>query len=655
MSFCRGATRRKPWLPSDDESEPQSEPTLSALESFNTTSILPPSQEHLSRSYSLPPKAVKHNNTHKYSIGKLNPRKLLFRNESFKPLNRDLDRTFTSSEIKEYFLRAGSQRHKGGEGTVRKRAEINLNEDDIDDSGLSGSSVSQFESIKNNDIENEILLKSFHAYPKNNFARNSSLLVQELLACPRFNYAAENEIKGELENEYLYYSDEIDWSSCSDYSDTTINDDLSLLDNETSVDPEIEPRKAVTSNLDCHKSVLQKMEQNYYIDDETPYTNQSQRFSIDNMIRFLNSLDDDINKPNDFFINDVTLKSLCPTDLSNVSFSSTISDSNTIVFDDNSDSGYGKQDVESSLGSVSNESFTFIPSSKIKNKTFYKNDFQGFDKNSGFTKRENPAIIKMTDKNFENYKKQTNSLGNKAEYAISIDSGKVRFFRTEKPVPPHRTTSLPSLNNSPPKGVDSEIKENLVYKDSETVPGSDYINSTSNLSSESIHDKENSNSQVNIVIKCYEPKKYDSPSKSKQFNNLKKYFEKISQSQENKPNLYSNYHGNLTRSKSTNDISRNHDFNKNNLQEKNLESECIIVSKNLREPKEKFSNLISTPNQSKFITKKNSDKNIKLNSPKTPPQRTLFISRHSPTRFSKVNNTFDRRKRSIFLGNKDYC
>ena len=93
------------WLPSDDAppSEPQSEPALDP----DTPSE---SEINLARSFSLPTKQQQQHSA-KLTSDKLKtlPSRLL--KAAQKPASKELNRTYSASEIKEYFIRHGSRRH----------------------------------------------------------------------------------------------------------------------------------------------------------------------------------------------------------------------------------------------------------------------------------------------------------------------------------------------------------------------------------------------------------------------------------------------------------------------------------------------------------------------------------------------------------------
>ncbi|XP_069949409.1 uncharacterized protein Magi isoform X3 [Cherax quadricarinatus] len=217
---------KRSWLPSDDTppSEPQSEPGIDPPISFDN---------NFSRSFSLPMKQQRFGK-HTSDRIKTFPRRLLKRVQ--RPSLRDLNRIYSATEIKEYFLRRGSQRHRKALHEVHGQAFMSASQETSGKvSHHAGRSI-QRSSIRsrNSPLKNKGLI-SFAVDAKYKASPASSLVAQTLLTQPRIKPH-----RGSLSDVELYAEDsdaDTFFGDSSGESDTLLgSDNQSLVSNKNSED-----------------------------------------------------------------------------------------------------------------------------------------------------------------------------------------------------------------------------------------------------------------------------------------------------------------------------------------------------------------------------------------------------------------------------------
>ncbi|XP_037797834.1 uncharacterized protein LOC119592993 isoform X4 [Penaeus monodon] len=301
-----GMRRGRAALPSDDAppSEPQSEPGLDP-----DAHTEPLDGNNLLRSFSLP---MKQPRAGKYGSDKIKtlPGRLLKGVQ--RPSLRELNRTFSANEIKEYFIRNGSQRYRMGENELRGQAYMSSkHETSLPINHSTGTFTRRASSRdKNSPMRKSKSLASFSVDPDYKSMPISYLIAQTLLTQPkqktRRRTLSDESITEESDLESLFGGSEdgdtivgsdSNTDSTSDDSDTlsihsevltnvhrvydrkpqatsvdhiywipnvkSISaDNLSLLSNEESVDPVVVPnihrvydRKPQTTPVDHEESV----------------------------------------------------------------------------------------------------------------------------------------------------------------------------------------------------------------------------------------------------------------------------------------------------------------------------------------------------------------------------------------------------------------
>ncbi|XP_042228565.1 uncharacterized protein LOC121870683 isoform X6 [Homarus americanus] len=176
-----GVRHGRSWLPSDDAppSEPQSEPGLEPDAAIDIVD----DYSNLSRSFSLPmkqPRSGKHSSDKMKTL----PSRLLKGVQ--RPSLRELNRTFSANEIKEYFIRHGSQRHRLAVDEMHGQAHVSsLQEKSRKGIHPAGRSAQRASSrSKNSPTKNKGLI-SFAVDAKYKASPASCLVAQTLLTQPR--------------------------------------------------------------------------------------------------------------------------------------------------------------------------------------------------------------------------------------------------------------------------------------------------------------------------------------------------------------------------------------------------------------------------------------------------------------------------------------
>ncbi|XP_063606396.1 uncharacterized protein LOC134781224 isoform X5 [Penaeus indicus] len=176
-----GMRRARAALPSDDAppSEPQSEPGLDP--DAHTESL---EGNNLLRSFSLPTKQPR---AGKYGSDKIKtlPGRLLKGVQ--RPSLRELNRTFSANEIKEYFIRNGSQRYRMGENELRGQAYMSSkHETSVPINHSTGTFTRRASSCdKNSSMRKSKSLASFSVDPDYKSMPISYLVAQTLLTQPQ--------------------------------------------------------------------------------------------------------------------------------------------------------------------------------------------------------------------------------------------------------------------------------------------------------------------------------------------------------------------------------------------------------------------------------------------------------------------------------------
>ena len=400
MSFCKQG-KAKPWVPSDDESEPHSEPVFEAP----TT---PSSEETIfSRSYSLPPKAIKQRD-------KLKSFPSRFLRGTLKQTQKDIDRTFSANEIKEYFLKDGTQWNYDKEGVLRRDDYSRASKMRNSGTNQSTQNPKFYSTFENSALNaNRSDLRSFTVDPAYKFAPNSRLVARKLLSFPR-KHSLDQE-----NDEYFYGCDDI-----------THDDDLSLFDNEESVDWDFDrydgeikkESKPVTSNMSCREQVLEKMKNKRYESFNSGNVNTYQHKSkiVNESIKKCSS---------DMPYNPGVLKKL--GNIINEAFVS----GNLKTFDF-SELGEEKQNrlmkYDNHRASLPDFNFDFEKNNCLKDNS-YEHDL---------------GALKSPSEEEEVVFKESNENNSKSDYLWFIKDGRVQILPSKKPVPPMRSSSIGALDSA---------------------------------------------------------------------------------------------------------------------------------------------------------------------------------------------------------------
>ncbi|XP_042875872.1 uncharacterized protein LOC122255685 isoform X7 [Penaeus japonicus] len=258
-----GMRRGRASLPSDDAppSEPQSEPGLDP-----DPHTEPLDGNNLLRSFSLPTKQPR---AGKYSSDKIKtlPGRL-FKGVQ-RPSLRELNRTFSANEIKEYFIRNGSQRYRLGENELRGQAYMSRkHEMSLPNNHSTGTFTRRASSHgKNSSMRKSKSLVSFSVDPDYKSQPSSYLVAQSLLTQPQQRIR-----KRTLSDEY--YTEESDFESLfgeSDEDSDTVAGSDSGADN-TSDD---------SDTLSAHSEVTTKSDNFVYPNLHRVYNRKLQTASVD--------------------------------------------------------------------------------------------------------------------------------------------------------------------------------------------------------------------------------------------------------------------------------------------------------------------------------------------------------------------------------------
>ncbi|XP_069977062.1 uncharacterized protein [Penaeus vannamei] len=221
-----GMRRARAALPSDDAppSEPQSEPGLDP-----DAHTEPLDGNNLLRSFSLP---IKQPRAGKYSSDKIKtlPGRLLKGVQ--RPSLRELNRTFSANEIKEYFIRNGSQRYRMSENELRGQAYMSSKHEASLPNNHSTGTFSRRASSrsKNSSMRKSKSLASFSVDPNYKSMPSSFLVAQTLLTQPH-----QRTRRRTLSDEYITEESDLEsLFSGSEDSDTIVGSDSN--DDSTSVD-----------------------------------------------------------------------------------------------------------------------------------------------------------------------------------------------------------------------------------------------------------------------------------------------------------------------------------------------------------------------------------------------------------------------------------